>query len=63
MKPIKLIGNTKTQKYPIIIGSDLITNISKIVKNNGIKFRQILLIVDDNISKKIISKILEKNIS
>ena len=66
MKPIKLIVNTKTQKYPIIIGSDLITNISKIVKNNGIKFRQILLIVDDNISKKIISKIkksLKKNIS
>ena len=32
MKPIKLKIETKTQKYPIIIGSNLITNFSKIIK-------------------------------
>ena len=33
MKPIKLKIETKTQKYPIIIGSNLINNFSKIIKN------------------------------
>ena len=32
MKPIKLKINTKTQKYSIIIGSNLVSNISKILK-------------------------------
>ena len=32
MKPIKLKIETKTQKYPIIIGSNLITNLLKIIK-------------------------------
>ena len=57
MRPIKLKIKTKTQQYPIIIGSNLVSNISKIIDNNSIKFRQCLLIVDENISKKIISKI------
>ncbi len=57
MKPIKLKINTKTQTYPIIIGSNLISNISKILKNNSINFKHCLLIIDKNISKKIISKI------
>ena len=36
MKPIKLKISTKTQKYSIIIGSNLVSNISKISKNNSI---------------------------
>ena len=32
MKPIKLKIKTKTQEYPIIIGSNLMSNISKIIK-------------------------------
>ena len=32
MKPIKLKINTKTQQYSIIIGSNLVSNISKILK-------------------------------
>ena len=32
MKPIKLKIETKTQTYPIIIGSNLINNFSKIIK-------------------------------
>ena len=57
MKPIKLKINTKTQKYSIIIGSNLVSNISKISKNNSINFKQCLLVIDKNIPKKIISKI------
>ncbi len=57
MKPLKLKIRTKTQEYPIIIGSNLINNISKIVKNNSIKFKKCLLVVDKNISKENIFKI------
>ena len=59
MKNIKLRVKTKNQKYPIIIGSNISTNILKIAQNNSINFRQCLLVVDKNISKKIISKILK----
>ena len=59
MKPIKLKIKTKTQKYPIIIGSNLLSNISKIVNDNSINFKQCLLIIDKNISKKIVLKIKE----
>ena len=38
MKTIKLKIKTKTQEYPIIIGSYLISNISKILRDNSIKF-------------------------
>jgi len=57
MKPIKLKINTKTKKYSIIIGSNLGPSISKIIRENSINFKQCLLIVDKNVSKKIVSKI------
>ena len=57
MKLIKLKINTKTQQYPIIIGSNLCSNISKIIKENSVNFKQCLIVVDNNVPKKIISKI------
>jgi len=57
MKTIKLKIKTKTQEYPIIIGSYLISNISKILRDNSIKFKKTLLVIDKNISKNIIKKI------
>ena len=57
MKPTKLKINTKTQKYSIIIGSNLGSNISKILKENSVNFKQCLLIIDKNISKKFVTKI------
>ena len=57
MKPIKLIVKTSTQKYPILIGSNLIPKISKIINNNSIKFEKCLLIIDKNIPKNLIIKI------
>jgi len=57
MKPIKLIVKTGTQKYPILIGSNLISKISKKINNNSIKFEKCLLIIDKNIPKNLIIKI------
>ena len=57
MKPIKLKINTKTQKYSIVIGSNLMLNISKIIKDNSLNFKKCLVIIDKNISKKTISLI------
>jgi len=57
MKLIKLRINTKTQKYSIVIGSNLILNISKIIKDNSVNFKKCLVVIDKNISKKTISQI------
>ncbi len=57
MKTTKLKIKTKTQEYPIIIGSYIISNISKILKDNSIKFNKTLIVIDKNISKKIVLKI------
>jgi len=57
MKPIKLIVNTKTQKYPILIGSNLVTKVGNIIKKNSIDFNKCLLVIDKNIPKKFIAEI------
>ena len=57
MKATKLKIKTKTQEYPIIIGSNLVGNISKIFKDNSINFKKCLLVIDKNITKKAIYKI------
>ena len=57
MKPIKLIVNTNSQKYPIIIGSNLISKISKILKENSIHLKKCLIVIDRSISKQIILKL------
>ena len=57
MRPIKLNIKTDTRKYPIIIGSNLIKNISRIMEDNSLKFKRCLLVIDTNISKKNITKI------
>ena len=57
MKPIKLIINTKSQKYPIFIGENLVSNLIKIAKDNSIKFEKCLLVVDKKIPSKMLFKI------
>ena len=61
MKIIKLIINTNSQKYPIIIGSNILKYLSKILNKNSIKFKKCLLVIDKNIPKKKIS-IIKKNL-
>ena len=57
MKQIKLNINTKTQKYPIIIGSNLTSKISNIARENSINFKQCLIIDDKNIRMKFVYNI------
>ena len=57
MKQIKLNIKTKTQKYQIIIGSNLTSKISTIIKKNSINFNKCLVVVDKNIPKKFIYNI------
>ena len=57
MKPIKLIVKTKSEKYPIIIGRNLISNLSGIFKTNYINFKKCLLVLDKNIPNKYVKQI------
>ena len=57
MKPIKLNVITKSENYPIIIGSNIIKDLSSHLKKNSIDFNQCLLIVDRKIPINMISKI------
>ena len=57
MKQNKLVVKTSTENYPIFIGSNLILNISKILKDNLVNFEKCLLVIDKNIPKKSINKI------
>ena len=59
MKQTKLNIVTKTEKYPIIIGSNLTSSISKIFKSNSIDFDKCLIVVDKKCSKKNLSQILK----
>jgi len=57
MKQTKLNIVTKTEKYPIIIGSNLTSSVSKIFKLNSINFEKCLIVVDKNVPKKFVSNI------
>ena len=57
MKIKKLKIKTLSQNYYIIIGSDLVSKLSRIIKNNSIKFNKCLIVLDKNIPKKVVKKI------
>ena len=57
MKYTKLKVNTKTQGYPIIIGNNLLSNISIITKKSSLNFRKCLIVIDTNVPNKMISLI------
>ena len=64
MKLIKLNVKTKSENYPIIIGSNIIKDLALYLNKNSINFNQCLLVIDKNVPKKMISKItksLKKN--
>ena len=53
----KLIVKTKNNHYPIIIGNNLISKISQILKNNKINYNKCLLVVDKKVPKYLLKKI------
>ena len=57
MKQTRLNIITKTKKYPIIIGSNLTSSISKIFKLNSIDFDKCLIVIDRGVPKKFVSNI------
>tara|TARA_B100001093_G_scaffold499666_1_gene549181 strand:+ start:3368 stop:4474 length:1107 start_codon:yes stop_codon:yes gene_type:complete len=57
MKPIKLNVKTKTENYQIIIGSNIIKDLTFYLKKNSIDFQKSLLVIDKRVPKKMISKI------
>ena len=63
MKKIKLIVKTKSKKYPIIIGSNIISKIPSILKSNNIFFEKSLIIADTKVPKKKLNILKKKIIS
>ena len=61
MKPIKLIVNTNSGKYPILIGPNVVSKFTKLINQNSIDFKKCMLIIDKKVPKKMI-KILKKNL-
>ena len=57
MRPIKLIVKTNSEKYPIIIGRNLISNLSEILKKNSVSFKKCLLVLDRNIPNRYVKQI------
>ena len=54
----KLNVNTKDQKYPIYIGNNILNKIQFFLKENAINFNQCLIVIDRNVPKNLINKIL-----
>jgi len=59
MNTIKLQINTRDHRYPIFIGSGLITKLSKLLNSSSIKFTKCLLVIDSKVPKTLINKILK----
>ena len=59
MSLIKLQIKTANQKYPIIIGNNILIKIHSILKESKIDFNQCLLVIDKNVPKIFINKILK----
>ena len=60
MKKIRLTVKTKSKNYSIIIGKNIINNISSILKVNKLKFKKCLIIFDSKVPKKKLSILKQK---
>ena len=58
MSLIKLHVKTGNHKYPIFIGKNILNKLKIILKESSINFKQCLLVVDKNVPKKLIDKVL-----
>ena len=57
MKHIKLKVKTKSENYPIIIGSNIVKDLALYLSKNSINFNQCLLVIDKKVPNKMILKI------
>tara|TARA_B100000787_G_scaffold129585_1_gene98461 strand:- start:75 stop:1181 length:1107 start_codon:yes stop_codon:yes gene_type:complete len=58
MKLIKLQVKTGNQKYPIYIGNNILNKLKTLLNKSSINFNQCLVIIDKNIPKNLINKVL-----
>ena len=58
MSLIKLKVKTGNQKYPIFIGNNILNKLKVILKENSINYNQCLIVVDKNVPKKLLNKVL-----
>ena len=61
MKEAKLVIKTNSKIYPIIIGSNLLSKISTILKQNKLLFNKCLIVVDSKVPNKNIV-LIKKNL-
>ena len=60
MKKIKLNVKTKSKEYPIIIGKNIISQTSNILKLYNFNFEKILIVIDIKVPKKKIEILIKK---
>jgi len=58
MNSIKLQVKIRGQKYSILIGSNILHNLKNLLKKNFINYNKCLIVVDKNVPKKLINKVL-----
>jgi len=59
MKATKIQIISNNHKYPIIIGSNISRNFTKILRDNFIDFNKCLVVIDKKVPKKLYKKILQ----
>ena len=57
MKQKKIIVKKNSQKYSIIIGSNLVGRAAKIIQQSSIRFEKCLIILDKNVPRKLVIKL------
>ena len=58
MSLIKLQIKAGNQKYPIVIGNNILNKLKQFFRENLINFNQCLVVIDKNVPKNLISKVL-----
>ena len=61
MRKTKLIVKTKSKKYPIIFGSNIVREIQSLLNSNNMSFEKCFIITDTNVPRKQLN-ILERKI-
>jgi 3-dehydroquinate synthase/shikimate kinase/3-dehydroquinate synthase len=59
MSLLKLKIKTGNQKYPIFIGNNILSRLPKLLKENLINFNQCLVVVDKNVPRRLVYKVLK----
>ena len=52
MKKTRIVVKTKSKKYPIVIGSNIMNDVHNILKFSKINFEKVLIIYDTKVPKK-----------